>query len=118
MTYEPSVHQICNLASNCLCSCSTGTGSAGTEGDAVRVYVWGSNSSHQLAEGTLEKILQPKLAQGFSDAQMVRPGPSVYGTARTLCLRHGCQYALSNNPVSPGLVLLETVAESLRQLFD
>ena len=36
------------------------------------VYVWGSNSSHQLAEGTLEKILHPKLAQGFSDAQMVR----------------------------------------------
>lgn len=36
------------------------------------MYVWGSNSSHQLAEGTLEKILQPKLAQGFSDAQMVR----------------------------------------------
>lgn len=38
------------------------------------VYVWGSNSSHQLAEGTLEKILQPKLAQGFSDAQMVCVG--------------------------------------------
>lgn len=36
------------------------------------VYVWGSNSSHQLAEGTLEKILLPKLTQGFSDAQMVR----------------------------------------------
>lgn len=35
------------------------------------VYVWGSNSSHQLAEGTLEKILLPKLTQGFSDAQMV-----------------------------------------------
>lgn len=39
------------------------------------VYVWGSNSSHQLAEGTLEKILQPKLAQGFSDAQMVLYNP-------------------------------------------
>lgn len=43
----------------------------GTESDAVMVYVWGSNSSHQLAEGTLEKILLPKLTQGFSDAQMV-----------------------------------------------
>uniref|UniRef100_A0A8C1NKA8 HECT-type E3 ubiquitin transferase n=1 Tax=Cyprinus carpio TaxID=7962 RepID=A0A8C1NKA8_CYPCA len=42
--------------------------------DAVMVYVWGSNSSHQLAEGTLEKILQPKLAQGFSDAQMIEAG--------------------------------------------
>lgn len=36
------------------------------------VYVWGSNSSHQLAEGTLEKILLPKLTQGFCDAQTVR----------------------------------------------
>ncbi|XP_030623810.1 probable E3 ubiquitin-protein ligase HERC1 [Chanos chanos] len=66
--------EICNLASNCLCACSTGTGSSGTETDAVMVYVWGSNSSHQLAEGTLEKILQPKLAQGFSDAQMIEAG--------------------------------------------
>ncbi|XP_035245722.1 probable E3 ubiquitin-protein ligase HERC1 isoform X2 [Anguilla anguilla] len=66
--------EICNLASNCLCSCSTGSAAPGMEGDAVMVYVWGSNSSHQLAEGTLEKILQPKLAQGFSDAQMIEAG--------------------------------------------
>uniref|UniRef100_A0A672ZPM8 Hect domain and RLD 7 n=1 Tax=Sphaeramia orbicularis TaxID=375764 RepID=A0A672ZPM8_9TELE len=46
----------------------------GTENDAVMVYVWGSNSSHQLAEGTLEKILLPKLTQGFSDAQMIEAG--------------------------------------------
>uniref|UniRef100_A0A8B9H6W4 HECT-type E3 ubiquitin transferase n=1 Tax=Astyanax mexicanus TaxID=7994 RepID=A0A8B9H6W4_ASTMX len=51
-----------------------GSTSPGSEGDAVKVYVWGSNSSHQLAEGTLEKILQPKLAQGFSDAQMIEAG--------------------------------------------
>ncbi|KAJ8338960.1 hypothetical protein SKAU_G00357460 [Synaphobranchus kaupii] len=66
--------EICNLASNCLCSCSTGSPAPGMESDAVMVYVWGSNSSHQLAEGTLEKILQPKLAQGFSDAQMIEAG--------------------------------------------
>ncbi|XP_051773057.1 probable E3 ubiquitin-protein ligase HERC1 isoform X4 [Ctenopharyngodon idella] len=67
--------EICTLASNCLCSCSTGSSSSsGSENDAVMVYVWGSNSSHQLAEGTLEKILQPKLAQGFSDAQMIEAG--------------------------------------------
>uniref|UniRef100_A0A8C7IFA5 HECT-type E3 ubiquitin transferase n=1 Tax=Oncorhynchus kisutch TaxID=8019 RepID=A0A8C7IFA5_ONCKI len=67
--------EICNLASNCLCSCSAGSASpGGVENDAVMVYVWGSNSSHQLAEGTLEKILQPKLAQGFSDAQMIEAG--------------------------------------------
>uniref|UniRef100_A0A672SB65 Hect domain and RLD 7 n=1 Tax=Sinocyclocheilus grahami TaxID=75366 RepID=A0A672SB65_SINGR len=67
--------EICTLASNCLCSCSAGSSSSsGSEIDAVMVYVWGSNSSHQLAEGTLEKILQPKLAQGFSDAQMIEAG--------------------------------------------
>lgn len=65
------IFQICNLASCCLCSCGTDAGSS-TENDNVLVYVWGSNSSHQLAEGTLEKILLPKLTQGFSDAQMVR----------------------------------------------
>ncbi|XP_066566869.1 probable E3 ubiquitin-protein ligase HERC1 isoform X2 [Amia ocellicauda] len=66
--------EICNLASNCLCSCSTSSGSTGLESETVMVYVWGSNSSHQLAEGTLEKILQPKLAQGFCDAQMIEAG--------------------------------------------
>ncbi|XP_026209979.1 probable E3 ubiquitin-protein ligase HERC1 isoform X1 [Anabas testudineus] len=65
--------EICNLASYCLCS-STDVAAPGTEGDAVMVYVWGSNSSHQLAEGTLEKILLPKLTQGFSDAQMIEAG--------------------------------------------
>ncbi|XP_056259323.1 probable E3 ubiquitin-protein ligase HERC1 isoform X5 [Seriola aureovittata] len=66
--------EICNLASYCLCSCSTDAASPGTESDTVMVYVWGSNSSHQLAEGTLEKILLPKLTQGFSDAQMIEAG--------------------------------------------
>ncbi|XP_038130884.1 probable E3 ubiquitin-protein ligase HERC1 isoform X2 [Cyprinodon tularosa] len=66
--------EICNLASSCLCSCSMDVAAPGTESDAVMVYVWGSNSSHQLAEGTLEKILLPKLTQGFSDAQMIEAG--------------------------------------------
>ncbi|XP_041825741.1 probable E3 ubiquitin-protein ligase HERC1 isoform X2 [Melanotaenia boesemani] len=66
--------EVCNLASYCLCSCSTEAATPGTESDAVMVYVWGSNSSHQLAEGTLEKILLPKLTQGFSDAQMIEAG--------------------------------------------
>ncbi|XP_034565879.1 probable E3 ubiquitin-protein ligase HERC1 isoform X2 [Notolabrus celidotus] len=66
--------EICNLASYCLCSCSTDAASPGTDSDTVMVYVWGSNSSHQLAEGTLEKILLPKLTQGFSDAQMIEAG--------------------------------------------
>ncbi|KAM9841857.1 putative E3 ubiquitin-protein ligase HERC1 [Aulostomus maculatus] len=66
--------EICNLASYCLCSCSTDAAAPGTESDTILVYVWGSNSSHQLAEGTLEKILLPKLTQGFSDAQMIEAG--------------------------------------------
>ncbi|XP_061887279.1 probable E3 ubiquitin-protein ligase HERC1 isoform X3 [Entelurus aequoreus] len=66
--------EICNLASYCLCSCSTDAVAPGSESDAVVVYVWGSNSSHQLAEGTLEKILLPKPTQGFSDAQMIEAG--------------------------------------------
>ncbi|XP_054612956.1 probable E3 ubiquitin-protein ligase HERC1 isoform X1 [Dunckerocampus dactyliophorus] len=66
--------EICNLASYCLCSCSADAVAPGGDSDAVVVYVWGSNSSHQLAEGTLEKILLPKPTQGFSDAQMIEAG--------------------------------------------
>ena len=35
------------------------------------VYVWGSNSSHQLAEGNQEKVMQPKLATAFESIQQV-----------------------------------------------
>lgn len=35
------------------------------------VYVWGSNSSHQLAEGSTDKITIPKLANAFENVQMV-----------------------------------------------
>ena len=35
------------------------------------VYVWGSNSSHQLAEGSQEKIIQPKLTGLFAQSQQV-----------------------------------------------
>lgn len=35
------------------------------------VYVWGSNSSHQLAEGAVEKIIVPTLSKAFSQAQQV-----------------------------------------------
>ncbi|XP_061657060.1 probable E3 ubiquitin-protein ligase HERC1 isoform X5 [Syngnathoides biaculeatus] len=66
--------EICNLASYCLCSCSADAEPPVVDCDAVVVYVWGSNSSHQLAEGTLEKILLPKPTQGFSDAQMIEAG--------------------------------------------
>lgn len=39
--------------------------------EASEVYVWGSNSSHQLAEGGLEKINLPKKSQIFGQAQQV-----------------------------------------------
>ncbi|XP_051786021.1 probable E3 ubiquitin-protein ligase HERC1 isoform X2 [Erpetoichthys calabaricus] len=66
--------EICSMATSCLCSCNNGCNTQEKENKAVAVYVWGSNSSHQLAEGTLEKILQPKLAQGFSNPEMIEAG--------------------------------------------
>ncbi|XP_052100156.1 probable E3 ubiquitin-protein ligase HERC1 isoform X2 [Mytilus californianus] len=38
------------------------------------VYVWGSNTSDQLAEGSLEKILTPKQASSFGECQQVEAG--------------------------------------------
>ncbi|XP_071845609.1 probable E3 ubiquitin-protein ligase HERC1 isoform X3 [Apostichopus japonicus] len=38
------------------------------------VYVWGSNSSHQLAEGSQERLLQPKLTMAFANSQQVEAG--------------------------------------------
>ncbi|XP_035829751.1 probable E3 ubiquitin-protein ligase HERC1 isoform X3 [Aplysia californica] len=38
------------------------------------VYIWGSNSSHQLAEGNQEKILTPKLTSIFAECQQVEAG--------------------------------------------
>lgn len=35
------------------------------------VFVWGSNSSHQLAEGNTDKILRAKLSTSFGSAQQV-----------------------------------------------
>ncbi|XP_041057144.1 probable E3 ubiquitin-protein ligase HERC1 isoform X1 [Carcharodon carcharias] len=65
--------EICRLALDCLCSTSS-QNSQSRDSETSTVYVWGSNSSHQLAEGTLEKILQPKLAHGFANAQTIEAG--------------------------------------------
>ena len=53
---------------------NVGGGGGGGVESAVssEVYVWGSNSSHQLAEGNVEKIMQPKLAQQFGPVHQVR----------------------------------------------
>lgn len=52
-------------------------GERGTEGgetEECRVFVWGSNSSHQLAEGTEEKILVPKLTRAFGHVEQMEAG--------------------------------------------
>ena len=48
--------------------------------DRCDVYVWGSNSSHQLAGGSQEKILQPKASTAFHNVQQVRKIPWILGT--------------------------------------
>lgn len=67
--------QVCRMASDysrtCVSPDSIQTGDAPVVSETCEVYVWGSNSSHQLVEGTQEKILQPKLAASFADAQTV-----------------------------------------------
>lgn len=39
--------------------------------DKCSTFVWGSNNSHQLAEGDEDKLLIPKLTNSFSDVQQV-----------------------------------------------
>uniref|UniRef100_A0A3B4AZI4 HECT and RLD domain containing E3 ubiquitin protein ligase family member 1 n=1 Tax=Periophthalmus magnuspinnatus TaxID=409849 RepID=A0A3B4AZI4_9GOBI len=67
---------VCRMASDysrtCVSPDSIQAGEAPLVSESCEVYVWGSNSSHQLVEGTQEKILQPKLAPSFADAQTVR----------------------------------------------
>ncbi|XP_028298817.1 probable E3 ubiquitin-protein ligase HERC1 isoform X3 [Gouania willdenowi] len=65
--------EVCCMASDYSRTCvnpdGIQTGEAPMVSETCEVYVWGSNSSHQLVEGTQEKILQPKLAASFADAQ-------------------------------------------------
>ncbi|XP_047196036.1 probable E3 ubiquitin-protein ligase HERC1 [Hippoglossus stenolepis] len=70
--------EVCRMASDysrtCVSPDSIQTGEAPVVSETCEVYVWGSNSSHQLVEGTQEKILQPKLATSFADAQTIEAG--------------------------------------------
>ncbi|XP_027137274.1 probable E3 ubiquitin-protein ligase HERC1 isoform X2 [Larimichthys crocea] len=70
--------EVCRMASDysrtCVSPDSIQTGEAPVVSETCEVYVWGSNSSHQLVEGTQEKILQPKLAASFADAQTIEAG--------------------------------------------
>ncbi|XP_016128716.1 probable E3 ubiquitin-protein ligase HERC1 [Sinocyclocheilus grahami] len=70
--------EVCRMASDYSRTCASPdsilAGEAAMVSETCEVYVWGSNSSHQLVEGTQEKILQPKLAPSFSDAQTIEAG--------------------------------------------
>ncbi|KAK7862054.1 hypothetical protein R5R35_011478 [Gryllus longicercus] len=48
--------------------------SGNTAADKCDVYVCGSNSSHQVAEESQEKILVPRLARAFTQVQQVEAG--------------------------------------------
>ena len=41
---------------------------------AMEAYLWGSNSSHQLAEGAREKIVTPKMTNSFRDVLKLEAG--------------------------------------------
>ena len=47
---------------------------SGTGDGNFEAYCWGSNSSHQLAEGSKEKILLPKLSSQFGKPQCIEAG--------------------------------------------
>lgn len=42
--------------------------------DSSDVYIWGSNNTHQLAEGNQEKILTPKLSSVFRECPQLEAG--------------------------------------------
>ncbi|KAL3866609.1 hypothetical protein ACJMK2_043893 [Sinanodonta woodiana] len=52
--------------------CNTSSGLMTSE--TSEAYVWGSNSSHQLAEGNQEKILTPKHTTAFSNYPVTEAG--------------------------------------------
>ncbi len=71
--------QVCKLATDYIRTCVSPDENKNNEEnsntvspDSCDVYVWGSNSSHQLAAGSQEKVLTPKLAPAFTNVQQVR----------------------------------------------
>lgn len=76
------MNEVCKLASDYAKACVYGDenkNSIEENGNVLmaeysEVYVWGSNSSHQLADGCPEKMMQPKNAKSFANAQQVEAG--------------------------------------------
>jgi len=69
--------QLAEMAADYVSSCASSSTECRTDEKAsdgvvssnrsCDVYVWGSNSSHQLAEGAQEKLTSPKQASAFLD---------------------------------------------------
>ncbi|XP_068210388.1 probable E3 ubiquitin-protein ligase HERC1 [Palaemon carinicauda] len=68
---EKLSHMACEYARTCIGDSCEETNDTNESCD---VFVWGSNSSHQLAEGTQDKILSPKLTHAFNSVQQVEAG--------------------------------------------
>ncbi|XP_069694063.1 probable E3 ubiquitin-protein ligase HERC1 isoform X1 [Periplaneta americana] len=75
---EELVNLACDYTRSCLGSERRESQSTSTCGSTVAekcdVYVCGSNSSHQVAEESQEKILVPRLARAFTQVQQVEAG--------------------------------------------
>ncbi|CAH0559022.1 unnamed protein product [Brassicogethes aeneus] len=85
------------------------------------VYVWGSNSSHQLAEGNQEKILLPVKSKVFSQVQQIEAGLyctfSIHWDGYVSACGKGSYGRLglgeSSNQTVPKRVLLDSVVKKL-----
>ncbi|KAG5885881.1 hypothetical protein JTB14_019144 [Gonioctena quinquepunctata] len=85
------------------------------------VYVWGSNSSHQLAEGNQEKILLPIKSKIFNQVQQVEAGQyctfSIHWDGYVSACGKGSYGRLglgeSSNQSLPKRILLEAIVKKL-----
>uniref|UniRef100_A0A0L8HTX3 HECT-type E3 ubiquitin transferase n=1 Tax=Octopus bimaculoides TaxID=37653 RepID=A0A0L8HTX3_OCTBM len=74
------MEQVYHLAVHYASTCMSPDENRNTEGNSsvfganCEVYVWGSNSSHQLGEGSQEKVTTPKLTSAFGDCQQIEAG--------------------------------------------
>ena len=69
------VNLACEYTRSCLSSERRSESScSNTVAEKCDVYVCGSNSSHQVAEESQEKILVPRLARAFNQVQQVEAG--------------------------------------------
>ncbi|KAJ3666590.1 hypothetical protein Zmor_002027 [Zophobas morio] len=85
------------------------------------VYVWGSNSSHQLAEGNQEKILMPVKSKMFTQVQQVEAGQyctfAIHWDGSVSACGKGSYGRLglgeSSNQSFPKRILLDSVVKKL-----